>query len=702
MGSLPGDSPRSADRFFEFSLLGLVASGYLAVVGSGFLDAPTIAAAGAALILRALLAAGVLRLRISARAVAAVTVAYMAFYPLDYFFLSREFLGATVHLVLFVAAMKILTASTRRDYLWVKVIALLELLAASVLSPNLNFFVFLAAFLVFGVATLSSGEVRRSAEQADRVARGAQRSLAWRLTGVSLIASLGALALTAGMFFLLPRTARAAFRHLVPDRYRVPGFSNQITLGEIGQLKRLGTPVMHVRFFTPGRYDGLKWRGAALSEFDGKRWYNPPGGDRMLRMSSTPLQLVDDDHRRLRGRRAAYEVHLRSTGTDVLFFAGVPEFLEVRLPLVISTASGGYRTAEGTSEGLRYGVYSNLDSGARGLAPVLSSAERQLNIKLPQPDARVIDMARRITAGARDDRDRARAMEEFLRANFTYTTDLDETAPADPIAHFLLERRKGHCEYFASSMALMLRYLGVPARVATGFQGGVYNPVSGWYLIRASDAHSWVEAWIEGQGWTTFDPTPPDPGTHGASLWARALLYVDAAETFWQDWVLSYDLDRQLVLATRMEESGRLFGSSWPTRTAARLDVWRGAVERWGRRFGLFALAAAMLAVLLYYAGPGSWRRLRAEWRIRHLHRAPALASDATLLYQRMLRLLGRRGIQKPAWVTPAEFAAMLKNPELAELVVRITGAYHDLRFGHRPSAAPRMIALLDQLERTR
>jgi transglutaminase-like putative cysteine protease len=702
MGSLPANCPRPADRFFEYSLLGLVASGYFAVAGSGFLDAPTVAGGGAALILRALMVAGVLRLRISARAVAAAAVAYMAFYPIDYFFLSREFLGATVHLVLFVAVVKILTCSTPRDYLWVKVIALLELLAASVLSPNLSFFVFLAAFLVFGAATLSSGEVRRSTGRADRVARGAQRSLAWRLAGVSLIASLGALALTAGMFFLLPRTARAAFRHLVPDRYRVPGFSNQITLGEMGQLKRLGTPVMHVRFFTPGRYDGLKWRGAALSEFDGKRWYNPPGGDRLLRMSSTPLQLVDDDHRRLRGRRAAYEVRLRSTGTGVLFFAGAPEFLDVRLPLVIRTASGGYRTAEGASEGLRYGVYSNLDSGIRAPAPVLSSAERQLNIKLPQPDARVIGMARRITAGARDDRERARAVEEYLRANYSYTTGLDETTPADPIAHFLLERRKGHCEYFASAMALMLRYLGVPARVATGFQSGVYNPVSGWYLIRASDAHSWVEAWIEGQGWTTFDPTPPDPGAEGASLWARALLYVDAAETFWQDWVLSYDLDRQLVLATRMEESGRLFGSSWPARTATRLHAWRDAVERWGRRFGFFALAAAVLAVLLHYAGPGWWRRLRAEWRIRHLDRAPALASDATLLYQRMLRLLGRRGIQKPAWVTPAEFAVMLKKPELSELVVRITGAYHDLRFGDRPAAAPRMIALLDQLDRAR
>lgn len=699
MGSLSAGDSRPSARFFEFSLLGLVTSGYLAVVGSGFLDLATAVLTGAALMLRALLVAGLLRLRISPRVVAGATVAYMAFYPIDYYFVTREFLGATVHLVFFVAVVKILTAANRRDYLWVKVIALLELLAASVLSPKLNFFVFLAAFLIFGVATLASSEVRRSAELAGRVARSGQRALAWRLAVVSMVISVGALALTAGMFFLLPRTARAAFRHLVPDRYRVPGFSNQIVLGEGGRIRHSATPVMHVRFFTPGSYDGLKWRGGALSEFDGRRWYNPPGGDRMVRMSTTPLQLVSDDHRRLRGRRASYEVHLRSTGSDALFFAGVPEFLEVRLPLVIRTVSGGYRSAEGTSEGLRYGVYSYLDSTFLNQTAPLPLAERQVYIKLPQPDPRVIELAKRITAGAQTDGARARAVEQYLHANYAYTTDLGEDSAIDPIAHFLLENRKGHCEYFASAMAVMLRYLGVPARVATGFQSGIYNPVSGWYLIRASDAHSWVEAWLDGQGWTTFDPTPPDPSASSSSLWTRALLYLDAAETFWQDWVLSYDLDRQLVLATRMEESGRLFGSSWPARAAARWRAWRDEGVNFGRRFGLAVLAAAALAVLLYYAGPGSWRRLRAEWRIRNLARIPARASDATLLYQRMLGLLGRRGIRKPAWMTPNEFVAMIEESELSELVARITGAYHDLRFGARPAAAPQMIALLDQLE---
>jgi len=78
---------------------------------------------------------------------------------------------------------------------------------------------------------------------------------------------------------------------------------------------------------------------------------------------------------------------------------------------------------------------------------------------------------------------------------------------ADPLAYFLFTRKQGHCEYFASAMTVMLRTAGIPARLATGFQSGVYNPITDFWLVRASDAHAWVEAWIPGRGWTTFDPT---------------------------------------------------------------------------------------------------------------------------------------------------------------------------------------------------
>src|ERR1700674_4304992 len=150
----------SVDRFFQFSLLGLVASGYLAVAGSGYLDTLTIALTTAGLLLRGLLICGVLRLDISERATTLATVGYTGFFLLDYFTISRDFLTATVHLVFFLAVIKVLTSKTSRDYLYTAVIAFLELLAAAILSVNASFFLFLALYLLFATAALTSGEIR--------------------------------------------------------------------------------------------------------------------------------------------------------------------------------------------------------------------------------------------------------------------------------------------------------------------------------------------------------------------------------------------------------------------------------------------------------------------------------------------------------------------------------------------------------------
>src|SRR6185503_4949303 len=121
------------ERFFQFSLLGLVTSGYLAVAGSGYLDAPTILLTAAGLLLRGLLICGWLDFEISERAATRATLLYSAFYVADYLALSQEFLSATVHLVFFLAIVKVLTARTSRDHLYTAVIAFLELVAAAIL-----------------------------------------------------------------------------------------------------------------------------------------------------------------------------------------------------------------------------------------------------------------------------------------------------------------------------------------------------------------------------------------------------------------------------------------------------------------------------------------------------------------------------------------------------------------------------------------
>src|ERR1700679_2508619 len=189
------------DRFFELSLLGLLASGFLAVAGSGYLDLPTIVLTSAALVIRALLVTGLIRFELPPIVVTLVTLAYIAFYPVDNFFVSRSFIPAAIHLVFFVAVVKILTARTDRDYLYLKVIAFLELLAACIVSASFNFFVFLLLFLLLGVATFASSEIRQSRKRGLSPARISGPGVAGRLTGVVLSVSFAILVITAGLFF---------------------------------------------------------------------------------------------------------------------------------------------------------------------------------------------------------------------------------------------------------------------------------------------------------------------------------------------------------------------------------------------------------------------------------------------------------------------------------------------------------------------
>ncbi|HUQ91489.1 MAG TPA: DUF3488 and transglutaminase-like domain-containing protein [Bryobacteraceae bacterium] len=692
----------AVEPFFEFSLVGLLASGYLAVAGSGYLDGPTALLTAMGLLARALIVIGRIKVEVSTRTINILTVAYVLFYVLDYLYLAREFLTATVHLVFFLAVVKIITARTDRDYFYVKIIAFLELLAASILSSDANYFVFLALFLLFGVATFAASEIRRSAIRSDTIVRIGQKRLNLRLTGLTVFTVLGILVLTASLFFLLPRTARAAFQRFIPQRYHLPGFSNEVTLGQIGELKMRNTAVMHARLANTARPAAFKWRGAALMEFDGRRWSNSVNRNEVLRVDSGILRLASHEDTLRPGNRVAYEIAMQETTSDAIFVAGVPESIQIDVPLVIRTPSNSYRTGFGSPDRLRYHVYAVLetDGDPRYKGEPLSGGLREINLKLPDLDPRIQALAHDLTKTLVPDVERTRLIESYLRRTYPYTTELSQEEVADPVADFLFSRKKGHCEYFASAMAVMLRSVGIPARVATGFQSGIFNPLSGWYLIRASDAHSWVEAWIEGKGWTTFDPTPPDPNPPASSLYTRVQLYFDALQVFWQDWVLSYDLERQLTLAARMEQSGRSFQLRWLEGSMNRLMSRARENFDLAKEHAWKGVATVVTLVLLVMFGPALFRRWRSVLRVRRVQRGEAFASDATLLYQRMLVSLRRRGIEKPLWLTPAEFARIVPDPHTSALLQDFTAAYNDLRYGNRPEVAPKLVNLLDRLER--
>jgi protein-glutamine gamma-glutamyltransferase len=706
MGSRPSIAPpvpRVVERFFECSLLGMLAAGFFAIAGSGFLDWPTSSLMLGALGLRAMMTAGVLEFNLSNRFVAAVSLLCIGFFPLDFLFVSGTLLRAAVHLVCFLGAVKVISARTNRDYTILKMVAVMELMAAAVLSVSVSFLGFLALFLLLSIGAFTSGEVRRSAQMRRSVARHGITAFPRRLIALSVFLFCGILTLTAGMFFVLPRTARAAFERFMPQRYHLPGFSNGITLGQIGEIKRNSAAVMHVQSTPPG--DGLlevKWRGASLGRFDGKRWDNPPA-----RAIDLPVEhgVLIVNRRYYRpptrpGRTLIYTVQLNDIASDTLFVAGMPQTIGINLPLVRLTRSGSFTVQPPPGVGgFSYSVWGFLEDENAEVQttpePLVPRSREEL-LQLPPLDPRIAPLAREMAAGASTEEEKAWSIESRLRRDYGYTLELLPAAVSDPLANFLFERKKGHCEYFASAMAVMLRTLGIPSRVVTGFQSGVYNPITRKQVVRASDAHSWVEAWITGRGWTSFDPTPSDPNAASGAAMQRLSLFFDAAEQFWQNWVLLYDFDRQAVLASRVDESARKLRVSWMDGVAGRLASSARQAAAWAP---LAAIGAALAIGLILY-GPALIGWWRGRLRVRRLARGEGQASDATLLYRRMLDMLARRGIHKPPWLTPAEFARVVPQPEIRGVVSDLTGFYNEFRYGGRRDAAPRMVQLLDQLER--
>lgn len=707
MASQDAAATLSIERFFGFSLLGLVASGYLAVAGSGYLDAPTIALTAVGLLLRAFVLVGFVPLRISERVITLACIAYCAFFIADCFAFSQTLLVAVVHLIFFLAVMKILTGSTARDHLFLAVVSFAELVTAAILSVNLNFFVFLACYLLFAIATLTSAEICRSMRKTSVKVRTGQKRFHWRLATLSAWVTLGILGLTAGLFFLLPRTADAALSRFFWHRIFIPGFSNQVTLGETGQIRLNSRPVMHISSPRPEKLTGLKWRGDALSHFDGRRWTNhtvswtPIGIEEPRAVINGPNAPINGTEQRPPGRYVNYEVELDSAGGRALFFAGAPQIVRMVYPSLDRSETGSFRLQVSPPEGFRYEVSSLLEDPPEvapvGYAPELTYEARSRNLALPRLDPRIAALAHSITARSGTDLDRARAIERRLRTEYLYALEMPSHEPADPLADFLFTRRRGYCEYFASAMAVMLRSIGVPARIATGFQSGLFNPITGLWVIRASDAHAWVEAWIPGTGWSTFDPTPPDPNGHAAGFLSKINLYLDAAGTFWQEWVVSYDPRRQGSLADRLQQGAGHIGFRWIDR------LWRSgglpdSTVQWLRKYGAAILLAFLVGVAAWLAGPRLVGPLRMRLRVFRVRRGKAGAGDATVLYRQMLAVLKRQGYQKPPWFTPTEFAASLPNGALGRAVGEFTTVYNAVRFGGQTQAAQRLSILLDRV----
>lgn len=657
----------------ELALLGLACSGFLAVAASQRLDAATLAVCGAAYAARLLWLAlpGLPAVPVWWVAALALTGALAAWR------LQPAWGALGLASLLLVTAWRTWTARTGRERAFTFLLAFAELVVGALLAAGPAYFASLALFLLCALGALSAGEMLRALERPVRVAVFAPARLRGRLVALTLSLGLAVLVVTAGLFLVLPRTARllADRLPLLPGRH-LTRMASQVGLGGIGRLKRDERAVLHVKPYSRQAPLGMKWRGSTLSDFDGRVWSEAPADRAIRRAERGTVAVADGWQRRRAGLRALYRVEFSDLDGETLFVAGIPEFLNVGSARLLQTAAETFRLAAPGTGAVRYEVSSFLRPAAwpaeEHAAPQLTAAERERFLRLPALDPRIAPLAAADAAGGTDF-ERARRLEQHLRQDYGYTLQAPAHAARDPLANFLFERRAGHCEYFASAMATMLRTQGIPARLVTGFESGTFNPYSGLLTIRASDAHSWVEAFLADRGWTEFDPTPSavDP----SAPWLTDLrMRLDAADSFWREWVLDYDVARQVQLVDGVHRGTRAW--NWPA----------AAVKN-------IAFAALMLG-LLWCAG---WRLLRGT--LETGRPGPRRAPDAARVYARMLRVVARRGLYKAAWQTPREFAASCADSKLARPLQEFTETYLRLRFGGAPAQSATLLRQLRAIQ---
>ena len=538
-------------------------------------------------------------------------------------------------------AQRMLSRPTPRTSDQVHLASLLMIAGGAVLSADLLFAPCL--FLYAVLAVLSQGlSVLADTGGALPPVRRVLRPLA---AGVTLSLA-GALAI----FVLFPRlswnvAARRGGASLGPAS---AGFADGLRLGGTGLLKSNPRVVFRARLEPDPGEEQLDayWVGRRFDVFDGVQWSSPgrpasPVRQVVLGRVEPDLVRQEIDLLPAYGSRT-----LVALDTPVVFTEAEthqPTFT-VRTELV----SSGDREVRlvGASEHVSYRSFSAVD---RGAPAAHDEADRQRRLQLPaRLDPRIPGLAERLAAGAVGDRAVARQLERAVQSGYGYTLELPGKVK-DPLADFLFDRRAGHCEDFATALAVLLRARQIPARVVVGFHGG--ERAAGEYLVRAGDAHAWVEAEVDGHV-LRLDATPPQHrSAAGSGLTGWLLARWEALQIRWLDRVVEYSLADQTRIAR---------GLHW-----TRGDTHREAAAR-VRKDGSVPVALGVLgAALLLAALLG--RRVASD-----------NAAELGRTLQRLLRRQGRLG--PSGWLD----GAPVEGGELAPVREGIA-RYREARFGRRP-----------------
>jgi transglutaminase-like putative cysteine protease len=471
-------------------------------------------------------------------------------------------IDGTVILLISGCLLKLLEMRYRRDIYIVNTLAFLLLMAGFIYSQSILSGIYNLLIALLILASLIS--LNRAPEFAE--GRAAQlRNL--RMAGVIM---LQAMPLMLVLFVTVPRIS-PLWAVSQPSNVSSTGVSDRMTPGEISELARSTEIAFRVEFADEVPLpDQLYWRGLALEEFDGTTWSRNyvmvgPRQDReyLTDSSQDPLE---------------YNIIMEPSQQNWLYAISVPQ---VSLPGVFLDNYNTLNISRPVVQRLRYDVRSYIN------APTdltLGQRARARSLRLPEEgNPRARELATQMRAQYTDDRQLAAAMLERFRTEEYFYTLYPPLLGADGIDEFLFDSRQGFCEHYAGALTFMLRAAGIPARVVVGYQGAEPNRFDDYLIVYQYNAHAWVEAWFDGEGWRRLDPTAwvaPERIEQGAEIlmrqdeqtlqdpafamlldrpWLNAMrLRLDSLEYSWSRWVLSYDEATQLQFLEQLVGASRV------------------------------------------------------------------------------------------------------------------------------------------------
>ncbi len=285
------------------------------------------------------------------------------------------------------------------------------------------------------------------------------------------------------------------------EGYAYEGFNEQMNIERAGEIGNRGSNAVVARMKAP---HGTYLKARTFDRFDGERWSASTRQSRKRRTERGMVEL------QAAGTGSNFRQVITIEQTIPAWLPAAPRPVRLWLPAtVIALDAWDHPRLPGPlREGTEYTVESRLQwLGDRPLGG--GEPPRAADLQLPDElDPRIPRLARQVVRGRSGTLARATALERHLRTEYDYSLEsVFESQGVTPLDQFLFEEKRGHCEYFASALAVMLRTLDIPARLITGFSATQKNPLTGFYEIRALDGHAWVEAWIRDHGWVTFEPT---------------------------------------------------------------------------------------------------------------------------------------------------------------------------------------------------